>query len=234
MNALVDPREFIGKGIYSLGDVATLLRARPETVRRWMTGYSRKNADGEPTRIEPLWQPDMPHDGSSPEMSFRDLIELRFVHAFTEIGLDLRVIRGCLKRARECISSDRPFSSGRFRTDGKTIFLESLSHTDDPKVLDLKDQQYVFRNVVERTFKDLDIENDVVTRWRPFHGRDSIIIDPSRSFGRPIANASGVPTATLAQAVEAEGSVARVAALFEVSASEVRDALQFHKELAAT
>ena len=233
MNALVDPRDFIGKGIYSLGDAATLLRTRPAKVRRWMTGYARKNAQGEPTRIEALWQPDLPHEGASPELSFRDLIELRFVHAFTEIGLNLRVIRQCLAHARTCIDSDRPFSSGRFRTDGKTIFLESLAQAEDPKVLDLKNQQYVFRNVVERTFKDLDFEDDLVARWRPFHGRESIIIDPLRSFGRPIANASGVPTETLVQAIEAEGSVSRVAALFEVSAQDVRDAAQFHRELAA-
>lgn len=86
--------------------------------------------------------------------------------------------------------------------------------------------------MIERTFKDLDIEADEVLRWRPFHGKDSIVIDPERSFGQPIAAASGVPTEVLVDAVRAEASVARVAALYEVDRSIVADAVKYHEELA--
>ena len=233
MNASVNPREFVGKGIYSLSDAATLLMAPPRTIRRWMTGYSYQQR-GQRRHVSPLWHPDMPQTDGDDELSFRDLIELRFVRAFTEMGLGLKAIRNCLDHARECIETDRPFSSGRFQTDGRTIFLESLDHSNDPKLLDLRSKQYVFRTVVQQTFRDLDLEDDLVTRWRPFHGKPSIVIDPLRSFGQPIAAKFGVPTAVLAEAVDAEGSVARAAALFEVDPQVVRDAVRFHKELAAS
>jgi uncharacterized protein (DUF433 family) len=100
-------------------------------------------------------------------------------------------------------------------------------------LLDLKKHQYAFKNVVERSFRDLDIEDDAVARWRPYHGRATIVVDPARAFGQPIAAKSGVPTVALADAVKAEGSIARVAKLFEVAVAVVRDAVAFEGELLA-
>lgn len=45
--------------------------------------------------------------------------------------------------------------------------------------------------------------------------------------------ASGVPTIVLAESVKAEGSVSRVAAMYEVEKSVVQDAVRFHEELMA-
>jgi uncharacterized protein (DUF433 family) len=167
------------------------------------------------------------------EISFRDLIELRFVKAFVDAGVGLLAIRNCLAFARECVNDDRPFSTRRFKTDGKTIFLESMERSGETKLLDLKRHQYVFSHVIERTFRDLDIEDDTVARWRPFKGKQSIIIDPNRAFGQPIAARFGIPTVALAEAVTAEGSVGRVARLYDVTPVVVRDAMEFEKSLRA-
>lgn len=223
----------LGKGLYTLNEAATLIGGQRRSIRRWMEGYDYKRGHETHHHSEPLWEPDIPEFDDHVELSFRDLIELRFIHAFSQAGIGLKAIRNCLEYARDCVQSDRPFSSGRFRTDGKTIFLESLECATDPKLLDLRQKQYVFKSVVERTFRDLDLEDELVVRWRPYRGKESIVIDPHRSFGQPIASASGVPTVTLADAVEAEGSVARVATLFEVDPSVIKDAVRYEQELRA-
>ena len=166
------------------------------------------------------------------EIGFRDLIELRFVKAFTDAGVGLLAIRNCLAYARDCVRDEHPFSTRRFQTDGRTIFLESMERAGETKLLDLKKRQYVFKQVIERTFKDLDIEDDTVARWRPFRGKKSIVIDPGRAFGQPIASQFGIPTVALAEAVEAEGSVDDVARIFEVPARIVRNAVHFEESLA--
>lgn len=232
MRDATDASDFVGVGIYSVPEVAKLLRTPPRTIRRWMLGYDHTHG-GHISRSEPLWSPELPEVDGQLEVSFRDMIELRFVSAFVGAGIGLLAVRNCLDYARECIGRDRPFSSGRFRTDGKTIFLESLNLANDIKLLDLRKKQYVFKTIVEQTFKDLDIENDVVRRWRPFRGKNTIVLDPLRSFGQPIMNASGVPTIVLAEAVAAEGSISRVASLYEVDEKSVIDAVKFHEELAA-
>jgi uncharacterized protein (DUF433 family) len=226
MNRQTSIHGFVGVGLYSLADAAQLLRAPPRSLRRWMEGYDYKSHDE-------IWVPDIPMIDDEVELSFRDLMELRFVRAFLEKGIGLQAVRNCLDYARRCMQSDRPFSTGRFRTDGRTIFLESLADSEDPKLLDLKKKQYVFKQVVEQSFKDLDLEGDLVARWRPYRGKESIVVDPARSFGQPIASASGVPTITLVDAVKAEGSVPRVAAIYEVDRSVVQDAVRFHEELLA-
>lgn len=230
---LNEHRALLGIGLYTLPEAALLIGARPRTVRRWMLGYDYGPSEDR-RHVDPLWQPDLPEPEGGAELSFRDLIELRFVRAFVSAGIGLKAIRHCLDYAAQCVGSDRPFSSARFRTDGKTIFLESLEAAGDPQLLDLRRKQYAFQPMIERTFRDLDLEDGIVTRWRPFKGKDSIIVDPGRSFGQPIATASGVPTVALADAVKAEGSVERVAALYEVDRAVVRDAVSFQTALAAT
>jgi uncharacterized protein (DUF433 family) len=145
----------------------------------------------------------------------------------------LKTIRYCLEYARECVNDDRPFSTRRFQTDGRTIFLDSLKGSGESELLDLRNHQYVLKQVIERTFKDLDVSKDTVTRWRPFGGKKSIVIDPQRAFGQPIATDHGVPTVAIADAVKAEGSVKRVSQLFDVPVSVVRDAVNFEKSLLA-
>nr|WP_246730821.1 DUF433 domain-containing protein [Methylobacterium sp. 2A] len=202
------------------------------TINRWLGGYAF-TADGHQRRMPPLWTPELPANDQHLELGFRDLIELRFVQAFVREQVDLRVIRRCLETAREAVQDPRPFSTRRFKTDGRTIFLESLKADGESEVIDLTRGQYVIRAVIEQTFRDLDIEGDVVTRWRPFQGRDTIVIDPRRAFGQPIAAGTGVPTVALADAVRAEGTVERVARLYEIPVAVVRDAMRFEASLQA-
>ena len=65
------------------------------------------------------------------------------------------------------------------------------------------------------------------------HTGMAIVIDPQRSFGQPIAAEFGVPTVALAEAVKSEGSIDRVARLYEVSSAVVRDAVRFEEYLLA-
>jgi uncharacterized protein (DUF433 family) len=201
------------------------------TVSRWLRGYDF-GTDGE-GHSEPLWRPDYQNDDDLIELSFRDLIELRFVKAFRDIGLALPTIRERYQRASEEVHDNRPFSTQKFRTDGKTIFLEITEGIQEAKLVDLRRRQNVFRTIVEPSLKDLEFDASAVARWFPLGiSRRSIVIDPSRSFGRPVAT-SGVPTEVLNRTVAVEGSIAKVVRLYGVTANEVRDAVTFEKRLAA-
>jgi uncharacterized protein (DUF433 family) len=80
----------------------------------------------------------------------------------------------------------------------------------------------------------LEFDADIVARWYPLgKSRKTIVIDPSRAFGRPIATEGGVPAETLRNAVESEGSPEKVAKLYEVSVAAVRDSVSFQQRLAA-
>ena len=231
----------LGRGAYGAAEGLRLLNfsrsnapvrhVSRNTVARWLRGYDF-GTDGE-HHSEPLWHPDYSNEDNLIEFSFRDLIELRFVKAFRDIGLALPTIRECYQRAAEEVQDERPFSTQKFRTDGKTIFLEITEGIQEAKLVDLRRRQNVFRTIVEPSLKDLEFDASAVARWFPLGiARKSIIIDPTRAFGRPIA-ASGIPTEVLSRAVTVEGSVAKVVRLYDVSSAEVKDAVAFEKRLAA-
>lgn len=228
----VSAEPIFGIGCYTVPEAARLIRMPARNINRWLGGYTFK-VEGVDRRMPPLWRPELPANDDRLELGFRDLIELRFVQAFVAANVSLQVVRNCLEHARNVVADARPLSTRRFKTDGRTIFLEMLRESGEEVVMDLRQGQYVIKTLIDRTFKDLDLEGDVVSRWRPFEGRSSIVVDPQRAFGQPITSETGIPTATLADAVRAEGSVDRVARLFEVSPAVVRDAARFEDYLSA-
>jgi uncharacterized protein (DUF433 family) len=232
----------LGRGAYSAVEGLRLLnfnrpglpparRVSRNTVTRWLRGYS--HGEDASRYSEPLWKPDYRNDGDQIELTFRDLIELRFVKTFRDLGVGLTTIRDCYRRAVDEIHDDRPFSTQRFRTDGKTIFLEITEKDHDGRMIDLKKRQQVFRTIIEPSLRDLEFDASTVARWYPLGMKHrSVLIDPNRSFGRPIVR-QGVPTEVLADAVKLESSVNTIASLYEVSRAEVRSALLFEQRLAA-
>ena len=103
-------------------------------------------------------------------------------------------------------------------------------------MLDVSGGQFVFEDVISRTLYEgieFDKENDEAQRWYPLWPSKTIVVDPNRAFGRPIAARSGVPADILAAAANVEGSEALAARTYEVSLGEVRAALEWHKRLAA-
>ncbi len=234
----------LGRGVYGAGEALRLLnfpaagapadaRVSRQTISRWLRGYDF-SVQGEIHHAYPLWTPDYANDDNQIELSFRDLIELRFVKAFRDSGVGLQTIRHCFERAVELVHDQRPFSTRRFRTDGRTIFLEITEGANDGALVDLRQRQMVFRSFVAPSFKDLEFDADVVARWFPLGGsRRTVIVDPAFAFGRPISAVGRVPTEVLALAARAEGSPERAARVYDVPLSSVRDAVAFETKLAA-
>ncbi len=76
-------------------------------------------------------------------------------------------------------------------------------------------------------------QEDEALRWFPMWPQKKIILDPQRSFGRPIIVDGSVPTDILAEAVKVEKSIKGVAHWYEVPITAVREAVKFEQKLAA-
>ena len=213
--------ERFGVGAYSLAEAARLLAIPQRTLNRWLFGY-RYDHHGSAAEQEPLWPAQYGINQDEPILGFRDLLEARIVRGFRAAGLSLPMIRNCLALARQVAKDDHPFSSRRFQTDGKTLFVEQ-----EGGLLDLRTRQRAFKKVIEPSFKDLDYDMQAASRW--WLVKRSILLDPQRAFGQPIVAETGVLTLRLAQAYKAEGSIERVAQIFELRPALVRDALAFEQ-----
>jgi len=223
--------EWVGVGLYTTTEAAGLAEVSPARVRGWVGGYHA--GTGKPRR-EAVIHHDLPILEGKTALSFRVLIEVRFIRHFLRAGVSWRAIRRAAGEARRELLGPESHSL-RFSTDGITVFVRGLAEDGDSRARDLVANQYVMLLILEQTIKDeFDLEaNDLIRAWHPRREAPLVLLDPRRSFGRPIVE-PGVPTRTLTDALAAEGGdEARVAALFGTAPEAVRQAAAFEMMLAA-
>lgn len=223
-----------GIGIYTPPEAARMVGMGAKTLRRWLLGYEHPSGANRSRQEDPLWHPQYdPTDDDGVLLGFRDLVEARIVNALRAKHIGLQTIRVCMDRAREIVGQERPFSTSQFKTDGRTIFLEITRDLDEPQLVDLRHRQGVFSRVIAPSLTDLDFGSDGAERWWLLHGKKTVVADPDHAFGQPIIAGHGITTARVAEAVEAEGSVAKVAKIYELKPRLIRDALAY-EQLAGT
>ncbi len=203
---------------------------QPVTLRRWLYGYDYDRDDGCHEQ-PPLWRLQYDSEQNGQLLGFRDLIEARIVHALRKSRIGLPTIRLCIDRAQEMLGEEHPFSTRAFKSDGKRIFLEITKGVEEPRLIDLKDRQHVFRDFVLPSLHGLEFGDERAERWWLVPSRKTIVADPRRSFGQPIIHKTGLLTSRVVQEVKAEGSVERVARLYDIPVGAVRDALRFENSL---
>lgn len=189
-----------------------------------MRGHDRKGV-----RYDPLWTPQVNLDDGHVYLGFRDLTEVRAANQFILAGVSPYPVRRAIKVAQEYVESERPLSTTRFRTDGRTIFLEIAQGEDDEKLLDVFKRQCAFSKIMERSLKDAEFDGITPTRWWIRSQKAGVFVDPQQSFGQPIEHETGIPTAVRAKAVKAEGSVAKAARAWMVERKHIQRAVTRQK-----
>jgi uncharacterized protein (DUF433 family) len=222
----------IGVGIYTLPQAARLTSVPTSMLSRWLFGYRYDLGELAVT------QPALVSVGALTKelrvITFHDLIETQFVHAFRAHGVSWKVLRLAVARARELTGSDHPFATRQFVTDGETVFAEIATKVGSRELLDLRNNQMAFRRVMLASLRaKLDLGKAGVERLWPLGKKQPIVIDPRRQFGQPITSDEGVPTEILAKAFQTQKSVEAVARWYSVPRASVRAAVKFEQRHAA-
>lgn len=222
----------LGVGAYSVPEAGRLTRIHPGRIRRWIHGYAYRTPR-ERRSSPPVWRGQLPRMDHSTALGFLDLQEVRFVDAFRKAGVPWSTIREVSRRAESLFGTRHPFCTQQFKTDGRELFLQVIESGRPPILVEVLRSQAYFRQVIAPFFKDLEFENRHPVRWWPMGSRRKVVLDPARSFGKPIVSIEGIPTAILAEAFRAEKSLKAVAYWYEVSPNAVADAVEFERRLAA-
>ncbi len=227
--ARTSSEDLIGVGLYTPAEAGWLVQVKPGKISRWLRGHE---AHGK--FYEALWHPqvDLGEDGLF--LGFRDLMEIRVANAFIKQGLSPQRVRRAIEVAQEIVGDERPLSTTRFRTDGRTIFLQIAQENDEIHLIDILQKQYVFKGIIEKSL--INTEFDITgapSRWWPLGRSHSVVIDPERSFGRPIEAETSVPVEVLAAAAEAEGSPEAAARAWDVPVRAVSRAIAFQAAMNA-
>jgi uncharacterized protein (DUF433 family) len=222
-------RNLLGVGIYSIPEAVRLTGVSGISIRRWLWGYQSKSSHGDMARHEPLWASQIPTIDESKALGFRDLIEIKFVAHFRQRGISLQSIRKTIHLATELLDQSYPLSSIRFKSLGGKIFAEVLEGHERKLVFDLYTGQLLLSFMWDKLYDALEYsEYDELARWFPLGKDRRVVVDPKRSFGRPLS-LEGVPTAILASALKAEKTVENVAYWYRVDPDSVRDADEYER-----
>lgn len=159
-------------------------------------------------------------------------MEVRVYDSFLSEGVSWHTLHLVAARAKDLLNGEYPLSHRRFKTDGLTIYSESVHETGQKVLLDLKSAQHCFDKVLKPYLRDVEFgTDDLPTQWWPLGQRRKVILDPERSFGQPIVSDEGVPTYVLANAYKAMHDIASVAGWYDVSERAVEDAIEFERNL---
>jgi uncharacterized protein (DUF433 family)/DNA-binding transcriptional MerR regulator len=223
----------LGVGIYTVREAALLTHVSSDAIKRWLWGYRHTSARGDTKRQEPLWTSQVPIIDDVKALGFRDLIEIKFVSHFRERGISLQSIRKTIDLATELLAQSYPLSSVRFKSRGGSIFAEVLEEEEKKIVFDLYTGQLLLSFMWDKLYDALEYsEYDELSRWYPLGKNRRVVVDPKRSFGRPIS-LEGIPTAILASALRTEKTVENVVHWYGVDPASVRDADEYERLLAA-
>ncbi len=221
--------DLIGVGIYSIAEASALTGIDIRKIRRWLFGEQKSNTNG-------LWTSELAAAELGDNISFHDLLELRFVNAFRKHGVSLQSIRIAADHAKEYFQSPYPFTCKKFLTDGRSIFANTLEQTGDENLIDLVKKQYVFRQVISNSlYAGIEYDdNELAIRWFPIPRSKKIVLDPNRAFGKPIIHDYGISTETLfSQWLAEDKDIKRIADLYEVPKDLVEAAVHFEQRIAA-
>lgn len=224
---------YFGVGVYSMPEAAVLTGVPASRVRRWLRGYDYERK-GKRRHSAPVWRGQLRPIGDSWALGFQDLIELRFIDAFLQAGVSWRTLRRAHDRAAEMVDSSHPFCTRKFRTEGRHVFADVRTTESEAGLIDVIHRQGYFDQLMRPVLLELEFARaDKLLRWWPLGTDHQVVLDPTRSFGRPIVSLEGVPTAVLYRAVRARNTEREVREWFNVSAEALADALEFERRLAA-
>lgn len=221
----------LSTGIYSIPQAARLLGVPQYRVRGWVRGYYHMVAD-------PIVQSELPTLGNRLAFTFVNLIEMRFIAAFSKYGVQVRSIRHMAVEAKRILNHPHPFATNMiFRTDGRGIFIESAELSGDPALYDLRKKNWAMHPVLSGALKKdvLYSEAGVANAWYPKKElAPEVIVHPKIAFGQPALDDSGIPTEALFDAFLAERkNYSRVARWFGLPVRRVKEAVMFESELRA-
>ena len=225
----------LARGFYTVSEAARLIENGSRSrIYGWLRGYPRSD-------LGPLLDRDFEPIGGREELSFIDFVEVRFVEHFREHGVKARPLRIAADRLRERFETEHPFATNGVYlvADKADVFLatmrEAAKEASDRVLESLTTKNLVMYEMI-RKYLVPGLQFDEHTRFvrrlppRPITF-PKILVDPMVAYGQP-AVPSGVPTSVLYDAWVSEGEDVDEAAYWhDVTAQEVRMAVEFENEI---
>lgn len=196
---------FLGRGIYDVVEVASLVKRDPETIDRWTGGRT------------PLHRV-----ATKPLYVFLDVISLWVVSELVGRKVPKKEIRSGADYLAKELETSFPLAHQALATVGAAVFGNLGEWVDVGKR-----GQMAFQVAIKAYLKPLEYGPDgLASVWRPVEG---VWINPEVQAGAPCIEGTRIPTRTLFALVEADEDVEDVAADYDLEVASVEAAVAFEQ-----
>lgn len=212
----------LGGGIYTIPDIAQILRLPTGMVGRWVRAYWDEKL-GQEFDSRYSW-----NIGQTKAVSFHTLVELYIFHQLNLAGLKPKKVLKAHKMLSEKYNTLFPFANSKvlksLKTDGCRIYLEH----DDQTIVTLDDSNQLNFDFIKLFFKLVEFDDDALARrfW-PLGKSKNIVCDPDRQFGHPIISDTNIYPEAIFNLYKAGESIKFISYLYELNEHQVQDAIEY-------
>jgi uncharacterized protein (DUF433 family) len=204
---------------YSLQESAQYLRVPLSTIRYWALGKA-----GTPGPI-------ITTAGRSPlALSFYNLVELHVLGSMRrQFEVSMPRVRTAMDFVRGRLKVARPLISTQFETNGVDLFVQycgQLLNVTREGQAEMRDVLQESLRRIERDPRGIPIRLYPFTRNELMDAPRLVVIDPDRSFGRPVIAGTGLVTAEIAARFKAGESFEALAEDYGRPTNEIAEAVR--------
>lgn len=212
----------LGGGIYTIPDIAQILRLPTNKVNRWVKTYWDEKL-GKEFDNKYSWNIDR-----TKAVSFHTLVELYIFHQLNIAGLKPSTVLKAHKILSEKFDTPFPFASEvvlkSLNTDGSRIYLEQ----GDQTIITLDETNQLNFDFIKVFFKLVEFDDDsLASRFWPMGKTKSIVCDPERQFGHPVIGNTNIYPEAIYSMYNAGEPVKFISELYEITESQVKDAIDY-------
>jgi hypothetical protein len=228
-----------------MAEAARFLDVPTSTFASWARGYRKPRARGADIVGEPIVTSfRATNSGPAPVVPFVGLAEGLVLAAIRHQGVPLQRIRPALAVLARELGIDHALASRALYTDGAEVLYDyAEAGGDTPEARSARDlvvvrnKQRVFTEVVDDYLHRIEYGPDsYAARLRlPGYERATVLVDPARSFGRPILRHGGARVADVLQRfwADPDEDLDSLSAEFGVPVTELLDLLRVASRRAA-
>lgn len=217
-------RPALGMGAYAVPDIAVILGLPQTKVRRVLNelwdGRLGKEFFGEEVSIRIARQK---------FVSFHVLIEFFVYFELRERGVSSQRILKARKAMTKDLGTPHPFATASVLHTRKKIWYEFEQDIIDADGT----RQTNLGEIIEQFSEKIDFNGEkLAVRFWPLGKNKHVVVDPKHQFGAPTVPGTNVNAQVLYQMSRSGEQVETLAALYDLSEQDVRDAIQLYQRAA--
>lgn len=215
----------LGKGIYSVPDIAFLLGLPKPKVRRWLNDFWDERL-AEKGGQKYSWG-----EGRDKATDFYTLVEFYVFYQLREKGVQARAIFSAYYEMAKHLHTKHPFASAQVLTDGKSI-LYTLE--DGTTIATDKTRQVALREIIEAFCQKIEFaDNQLAEKYYPLGKTVPVVVSPHHQFGQPVIEHTNILAETIYDMHSSGESNAFLARLYDISTEQVKAAITLFTKQAA-